>query len=185
MGRLSGTDGKHLKLSEEGEGADLWQMWQSEKYTDSPYHSPMCPRLGCVFTGVQGIWELVHGDWRTGPEWELLLAVGDRLRRWKGGNLQQGMPMEEDLTGKEAERYCWVTHRGRSHYCSLSLPTHWRLPTTIIEAHSGLAIAHQQPSNKKKSPQGWPSHACCWVPEKARLGLVFTRFMLGTRKGPH
>ena len=31
-----------------------------------------------MFTGVQGGWELVHGDWRTDPVQEVLLAVG----RW-------------------------------------------------------------------------------------------------------
>ena len=51
-GKSIGTEGKHLRLSEEGEVADLWQMGQSEKYTDDQYHSPMSPGLGCVFTGV-------------------------------------------------------------------------------------------------------------------------------------
>ena len=46
--------------------------------TDGPYHGPTYPRLGHMFTGVQGGWELVRGDWRTGPERELLLAV----QRW-------------------------------------------------------------------------------------------------------
>ena len=67
-----------MRLSEEGEVANGWQTGQSEKYTDGAYHAPTCPGLGRVFTGVQGGWELVHGDWRTGPERELLLAVGRR-----------------------------------------------------------------------------------------------------------
>ena len=70
-----------MRLSEEGEAADLWQTGQSEKYTDGPYHGPTCPVLGHVFTGVQGGRELDRGDWRTGPEQELLLAVG----RWTEG----------------------------------------------------------------------------------------------------
>ena len=57
-----------MRLLEEGEAADLWLTGQSEKYTDGPYHGPVCPGLGFVFTGVQGGWELVRGDWRTGPE---------------------------------------------------------------------------------------------------------------------
>ena len=65
-----------MRLSEEGEAANKWQMGQSENYTDGPYRGPMCFRLGYVFTGVQGGWKLVHGDWRRGPEQELLLAVG-------------------------------------------------------------------------------------------------------------
>ena len=68
MGKSTGTEWKHLRLLEELEAADLWQTEQSENYTDGPYLSPMCPRLECVFTGVQGGWELVCGDWRTGPE---------------------------------------------------------------------------------------------------------------------
>ena len=78
MGKSIGTEGKHLRLLEEGEVADLWQTGQSEKYTDSPYHGPTCPGPGHVFICVQGGWELVLGDWITGPERELLLAVG----RW-------------------------------------------------------------------------------------------------------
>ena len=57
-----------MRLSEEGEVAYLWQMGQSEKYTDGPYLGPTCPGLGRVFTGVQGGWELECGDWRTAPE---------------------------------------------------------------------------------------------------------------------
>ena len=68
MEKSIGIEGKHLRLSEEGEVANLWQMGQSKKYTDGLYHGPTCPRLGRVFTAVQGGWELVHGDWRTGPE---------------------------------------------------------------------------------------------------------------------
>ena len=68
MGKSIGTEGKHLRLSEEDEAVDQWQMGQSEKYTDAPYLGPMCPGLGRVFTGVQRGWQLVHGDWRTGPE---------------------------------------------------------------------------------------------------------------------
>ena len=49
-------------LSEVGEVADLWQTGQSENNIDSPYHGPICPRLGSVFTGVQGGWELERGD---------------------------------------------------------------------------------------------------------------------------
>ena len=56
MGKSIGTEGKHLRLLEEGEVADLWQTGQSENYTDGLYHGPMCPGLGRVFTGVQGSW---------------------------------------------------------------------------------------------------------------------------------
>ena len=102
LGKLMETEQKHLRLSEEGEVANLWQTGQRERYTDGPYHGPTWLRLGCVFTGVEGGWELVCGDWRTGPERELQLAVGRRTGGWEGGNLQQGMPTEEDWTSMEA-----------------------------------------------------------------------------------
>ena len=57
-----------MRLSEEGEAADLWQTGQSEKYTNGLYCGLMCPGLGRVFTGVQGDWELERGDWRRGLE---------------------------------------------------------------------------------------------------------------------
>ena len=72
MGKSTGTEGKYLRLSEEGEVANWWQMGESEKYTDGP--GPTCPRLGRVFTGVQGGWALEREDWRKGPERELLLG---------------------------------------------------------------------------------------------------------------
>ena len=40
-----------MRLSEEGEAADLGQTGQSEKYTDGLHHSPTCPGLVHVFTG--------------------------------------------------------------------------------------------------------------------------------------
>ena len=66
-GKSIGTEGKHLKLSVEGEEADLWKTGQSEYYRDGLYCGLTCPGLGHVFTAVQGGWELEHGDWRTGP----------------------------------------------------------------------------------------------------------------------
>ena len=89
-GKSTRTEGKHLRLLEEGEAADLWQTGQSEKYTDCPYFCPTCPRLRCVFIGVQGGWELVCGDWRTGPERELLLAVGRRTEGTRGRKCAAG-----------------------------------------------------------------------------------------------
>ena len=108
---------------------------------------------------------------------------GDRLRGREGGNVQQGMPTEEDWTATEAGHYCWVTRRGRSHYCSLFLPTCWRLPVDNKRSLSGLALRSWLWSNKKsplwagphtpdarqqkKPSQSWPSWALCQVPEKA------------------
>ena len=134
MGKSSGTEGKHSRLLEEGEAANLWQMGQNEKYTDGPYHSPTCPRLGhasqvCKGTGS---WSMGIGEqaWSDNCCW----LWGDGLRGQEGGNPQQGMPMEEDWTAMEAGRYA-ESRRGRNHYCNLSLPTHRHLPMTIKEAH--------------------------------------------------
>ena len=95
-----------MRLSEEGEAANLWQMGQGEKYTDHPYCDPTFPGLGRVFTGVQGSWELEHRDWRTDPERELLLAVGRCTegmgeRKSTAGNAYGGRP---DCHG--SRRYC-------------------------------------------------------------------------------
>ena len=156
MEKSIGTKGKHLRLLEEGEAAILWQTGHSEKYTDGLYCGPMSPRLGHVFTGVQGGWELVCGDWRTGPERELLLSVGrwtegTEGRKSTAGSACGGRP---DCHGSRAQ--CWVTRSGRSHYCNLSVPTHRRLPMTIKEAHSELALVHQLPSNKNSPLKAGP-----------------------------
>ena len=144
MGKSIGTEGKHLRLLEEDEAADLWQMGWSEKYTDGPYHSPICPRLGRVFTGVQGGWELVRGDGRTGPERELLLAVGRRTGGPEGGNLQQGMPTEEDWPAMQAGATAESHAAGRA---------------TIVASLSPHAGACQR--QLKKPAQGWLLRAGC------------------------
>ena len=95
-----------MRLSEEGEAANLWQTGQSEKYTEDPYHGPTCPRLGRVFTGVQGGWELVRGNWRTGPERELLLAVGRRTEGTGGRKSAAGNAYGGRLDCHENRHYC-------------------------------------------------------------------------------
>ena len=67
MGKSVGTERKHLRLSEEGETAGLWQTGQSENYRDGPCHGPVCPGLGHVPAGAHGGWELECGDWRAKP----------------------------------------------------------------------------------------------------------------------
>ena len=52
------------------------------------------------------VWELVCGDWRTGPEQELLLTVGRWTEGTGGRKSTAEMPMEEDWTAMEAGRYC-------------------------------------------------------------------------------
>ena len=52
MGKSVGTEGEHLRLSEESETVGLWQTGQSVTYTDCPCHSPVCLRPGHVSAGV-------------------------------------------------------------------------------------------------------------------------------------
>ena len=105
MGKSIGTEGKHLRLSEEGEVANLWQVGQSEKYADGPYHalraldwavcSQVCKGAGswCMGTGEQARSENCCWLW------------GDGLRGQEQGNVQQGMPTE-DQTAMEAGHHC-------------------------------------------------------------------------------
>ena len=45
-----------MRLLEDGEAADLWQIGQSEKYTDGPYHRPYVPQIEtCVHRCARGL----------------------------------------------------------------------------------------------------------------------------------
>ena len=105
MEKLVGTEGKHIRLSEEGETANLWQTGQCENYTDSLCHNTVCPRLGCVYTSVHGGWELESGDWRANPWGGLLLAVRRGLEGMGERKLQLGMPVEETRAAMEARHH--------------------------------------------------------------------------------
>ena len=138
---------KHLRLSEEGEAANQWQTGKSEKYTDGPYCGPTWHGLALVFTGVQGGWELKNGDWRTGLERELLLAVGTRTEGMEGRkttteNAYGGRP---DCHGS---RSLLLNHmQGWNHYCSLSLPTCWLL--LMNNKRSPLRVGSHAPAAKQ------------------------------------
>ena len=56
MGKSTGTEGKHLKLLEKGEGTDPLKMGQSQKYTDGPFCGPTFPGPAmCVHRCARGL----------------------------------------------------------------------------------------------------------------------------------
>ena len=156
MGKLIGMEGKPLRLLEEGEAANLRQMGQSEKYTGGPYLSPTCPGLELVFTGVQGGWELVRGDWRTGPERELLLSVG----RWTEGTRERKSAAGNDYGGRldcHGCRALLLSHtRGRATIVTSLSPHAGACQRTIKEACLRLPLVFQLPSNKKSPLRAGP-----------------------------
>ena len=105
MGKSVGTEGKHLRLSEESEVTNLWQTGQSENDTDGPYCGPTCP-MGmwvhqCTWAGS---WSMGIREQTWGEDCCWLWEYG--LRDREGGNLQQGMPMQENQTAMGAGHYC-------------------------------------------------------------------------------
>ena len=99
-----------MRLLEEGEAANLWQTGQSEKYTDGLYHSPTCPRLGRVSTGVQGA-----GSWCVGAGEQ---AWGENCCWLRGDRLGDG---REEIHSRE---------------CLWRKTRHWKQGTTA-ESHTG------------------------------------------------
>ena len=148
-----------MRLSEEGEVADLWQTGQNEKCTDGPVHisalcaldwdmcSQVCKEAGswCMGTGERAQSENCCWLWGDGP------------RGQEGGNLQQGMLMEADRTAVEA-RTIAESHAGGGAAIAASLSPH--------------AGACQR--KYKKPAQGWLLCASCRAIKKNSL-----------RAGPH
>ena len=101
-----GTEGKHLRLLEEGEAADPWQMDRvrnTQMVHTAALHASgwdMCSQV-CKWAGswCMGIEEQAQSK-------NCCWLWGDGLRGREGGNLQQGMPMEEDGAAMEARHYC-------------------------------------------------------------------------------
>ena len=122
-GELFGTEEKHLRLLESA-AAGLWQSEWNETHTDNLCHSSTYPGQGHKFPGTHNGWELEHRGWREIPGWGLLSIAG----RWPEGTrrrrLQWEMTLKENYAAMEARQYCWVTHSGWTHHCSLCLPTH-------------------------------------------------------------
>ena len=54
-GKSVGTEGEHLRLSEEGEMDGLWQTGQSGTYTNGACHSLACPSLDVCLQCTQGL----------------------------------------------------------------------------------------------------------------------------------
>ena len=64
--------------------------------------------------------------------------------------------------------YCWVTRKGRSHYCSLSPPTCWCLPT----------------DNKRSPFRAGPCTLTTKQLKKVPSGLALACLLPGARKSP-
>lgn len=62
---------------------------------------------------------------------------GDSRKGWEKRNPRRGVPLEERRAAMKIKRYCWVTHRGRSH--------HWRL-----SLHTGLTVVSTQLTNGER-----------------------------------
>ena len=73
MGKSIGTEGKHLRLLEKGEAADLWQMGQGEKYRQSVPWSYVLHTGMCVHRCARG---LGAGAWGLEDRPRVRTAVG-------------------------------------------------------------------------------------------------------------
>ena len=110
LGQSVGTEGKHLRLSENTAG-NLWRSEWNENHTDNPCCGPMHSGRGCKSAGKHSGWELERRDWKAIAEQGLLLTAG----RWPEGNGGRGtpwrMPLEESWAAVEAGHYCWAMYR--------------------------------------------------------------------------
>ena len=167
MGKSVGTERKHLRQSEEGEAAGLWQTGKSENYTDGLWHGHACPGLGRVSNSVHGGWELERGDKRAKLVGGVLLAVR-RQPEGEGGR-------------KSASR----------NVCGGNLECHWSKAPLLIEAQRVEKTLHSlsphmlapAPLGARKGPrQGWPSRALAKSPPRARsltpVSTVFPTHLL-------
>ena len=145
--------------------------WES----DSPCCSHTYPGQECQSPGRRSCWELEFRDWGAIPEQALLLIAERGIEGMWGRRSWWEMLVEESQAAMEARGYCWVMHRGWSHYHSLSLPTHTSIQSWTIESlahetpdalnyrvgpHPGCSfkrLMHQ--TSKKDSRQGSPLNA--------------------------
>ena len=78
-----------------------------------------------VFKGLgSGTWGLENR-----PGARTAIGCGEKTEGMGGRKSAAGNAYRGRLNCHGSRRYCWVTRRGRSHYCSLSLPTCQRLLT--------------------------------------------------------
>ena len=99
--------------------------WES----DSPCCNYIHPGQGRRSLGRHSRWELEFRDCGTIPWWGLLLTAERQIEGMWGRSLWWEIPVKESQAAMEARWYSWVTCRGWSHHCSLSLSMsqHWQL----------------------------------------------------------
>ena len=143
------------------------------------------PQTGmCVHWCTQG---LRAGTWVLESKPRERTAVGGEETAW--GDRREEICNLECLWRKH-KHHCWVTLRGWSHHCSLSLPMCQppALPGTRQSPHQGwpsqtylqalrkaptrLTFLCLPPGTRKKPHQGWPSPACCQWLRKAPTRAV-------------
>ena len=103
---------------------------------------------------------------------------------WEERNPRRGVPLEERRAAMKIRRYCWVTHRGRSHRWSRSLHTQLTNGERLQRAQSWKCLLGS--ATEKDPSQGCPWSAC-WAerhrrtPAAAALGVPAG---LSHREGP-
>ena len=83
----------------------------------------MYPKEGHRSSGMHSGWEQQCKDSKAIPG-QVLLLTASRWPRWVWGRSKQGIPLKESQGAMEAGWYCWITCRGWSHHCGLSLLLH-------------------------------------------------------------
>ena len=135
--------------------------WES----DSPCCSHTYPGQECQSPGRRSCWELEFRDWGAIPEQALLLTAERGIEGMWGRRSWWEMLVEESQAAMEARGYCWVMHRGWSHYHSLSLPIHTSIQSWTIES-----LAHQVPDalNYRVGPHPGGPLLCAWCTKQQR-----------------
>ena len=160
-GKLFGTEGQHLTLSEH-EAAGLWHSEWSENHTDNPCRSPTHPGQGLKSPGTFSGWELEHRDWSAG--WRPLLT---HPRGHKGGDRGR------ECLWRKARKPRRPGHAAESH-------AEGGATLKPLSPHTPALAADQQRKNTERlaiewlmcqageqdASQGDPLSACCHRLEK-------------------
>ena len=106
-------------------------------------------------------WQQECREWRAIPGRGLLLTMGWWPEGMGERKLWRGMPLEGSLAAIQAGRDCWVTCRGYSHHCRLSLPTCWCQQLTNRERPTERVALWMPaaPSNREG-----PAREALWMP---------------------
>lgn len=131
-GRLVGTEGNHLGLSEGSETGDpagrtQWALHRRSVPQPCPSkpETRVCPCAWALGAGTQAMGEKLRRG--------LLLDASrqDSLKGWRWESPQLEILAEETWTTTEARSHCWVTCRGWSCLCSLSPVSPYLYPTRV------------------------------------------------------